>query len=260
MRNKHLIILPALLVLFPLCVCCGDSLKDDAVFWVQLDVTALHEHHYRAGDPEITVHYATDISFTLYGYYTVTRMKVGPAVQYMALPGKDASGRGLQAINLGVIQSHPCQDGQSLLIGRETRNIPVNIASGDGGLTAEAATRDKVRLRFAPVEIWYEPLDCTNPDCVSGFTFEYGDNVVGWDREATQVDEYGYESDFGYVLTEVDFKTLKEVGAGVGDPALTIPISIDRSWSAQEDTPTGPELKVYTFRVNGFITAVSDGE
>lgn len=37
---------------------------------MQLDVTATHEHYYKAGDPETTVNYATDISFTLSGYYT----------------------------------------------------------------------------------------------------------------------------------------------------------------------------------------------
>ena len=252
---------PLLLLIFsPILVCCKDSPKDDAVFWMQLDVTATHEHYYKAGDPETTVNYATDISFTLSGYYTITRIKVGSKVNYMALPGMGASGRPLTVTGLSVIQSHPCQDGQSLLIGRETRSIPANIHTGAIGLSAEPAGGDKVRIRLSPIEVEVEPLSCNNPDCHNGFGFEYGDNIVGWDREATEVDEDGYEADLGYVLTEMAFKTLQEVGAGVGELALAIPISIERVWSDEQDTPTGPERRVFYVNVNGSFAAVPDGE
>lgn len=162
--------------------------------------------------------------------------------------------------DLSVIQSHPCQDGQSLVIGKKTRNIPASIHTGAIGLSADHAGGDKVQIRLSPIEIEAEMLSCTNPDCVNGFGFEYGENIVGWDREATQMDEYGYEADFGYVLTEIEFKTLREVGAGVGEVELAIPISIERVWSEEEDTPTGPERSVFCFQLEGFFAALPDDE
>lgn len=258
--KKHAIFLLLSLVLSPLLVSCNDSDENSAVFWVQLDITATHEHYFNAGDPETTVNFATDIDFTLTGFYTINRVKVGPLTHYLALPGKGASGRPLTVTGLSVIQSHPCQDNQSLLIGRETRNIPASIHAGAIGLSAEPVGRDKVQIRISPIEVETETLSCTNPDCMNGFRLGYGDNVVGWDREATRVDEHGYETDFGYILTEIDFKTLQEVGVGVGDPPLTIPISVQKVWSVESETPTGPERMVYYFNLTGHFGAVPEGE
>ena len=246
--------------------------QDQAEVWIQLNVTALHEEYFLAGDPATRVNYSTDIGFTHYGFYTFSRFSTPTGYQYMALPGRGTTGRTPQVMDISVIQTHPCMDGQSLLIGRETRKIPARILPGTIGLVVKPVGSERIAIQLSPVEIDADMLECSNPDCMNGFGFSYGDNVVGLDRSTYGEDDFDYEDyedndDYedieeatGYDLIELDYNLLKKIAAGGGEIPLTIPISVDKVYEKEEDTPTGPVSTVYTFRVEGWIGAVPAGE
>ncbi len=261
MKTKLQTVFPAVLfVLSFITFSTVATSQEQAEVWVYLDVTATHEEYFLAGDPPSRVNYSTEIAFTHYGFYMFNRFKVGNGYQYMAIPGRGGSGRTPQVTGISVIQSHPCMDGQSLVIGKETRNIPADILAGTIGLTVKPADKERLSIQLSPVELDAEMLECSNPDCMNGFGFSYGDNVVGLDRASQTEDEYGYEEVSGYDMVSVDFSLLQEIAAGTGEIPLTIPISVEKIYRNEEDTPTGPVEKIYTFRVNGWIGAPPEGE
>jgi hypothetical protein len=227
--------------------------QDQVVVWMHLDMSATHENYWIAGNPSTTVNSVAEISFKRYGFYTITRIQVGNNIQYMAVPGRNMSGRMPQVTDISVIMSHPCVDGEGSLIGRETRNIPARIEPSSGTLVVSPAANNRLTIHLTPTVIDAEMLECTNPNCQNGFGFEYGENVVGEDRDSSIEDEYGSELVLGYDLLETDFKLLKEIAEGKGDIPLTIPVSIEKVWRDEQDTPTGPESRIFTYRVNGWI-------
>ncbi len=214
---------PVLLLLITLIIFSTTAAsQDQAVVWIQLNVTALHEEYFIAGDPSTRVNYSTDIGFTHYGFYTFSRFSTGTGYQYMAFPGRGTSGRVPQIMDLSVVQSHPCMDGQSLLIGKETRKIPAGIRPGTIGLVVKTVGSERIAIQLSPVEIDAEMLECSNPNCMNGFGFSYGDNVVGLDRSTHSEDDYDfdyddyeefedyedyedYEGTTGYDLIELDY-------------------------------------------------------
>ena len=64
----------------------------------------------------------------------------------------------------------------------------------------------------------------------------------------------------GYDLLETDFNHLKKITEDKSDIPLTIPVSIEKVWRDEQDTPTGPESKVFTYRINGWIGGTAGGE
>ncbi|MFW5760570.1 MAG: hypothetical protein ACOCXH_06290 [Cyclobacteriaceae bacterium] len=138
--------------------------------------------------------------------------------------------------------------------------IESQILSGTIGIKAMAAENGKVKIQFVPVEIDAEMLDCTNPDCVNGFGFEYGENIVGQNHNLQEEDEDGYMEVLGYDLITVDFKLLQELAANNKELPLTIPVSINQDYRNEESTPTGPEGKICTFRVTGWIGQIKNDE
>jgi hypothetical protein len=253
MKPKTKPFIPLLLFIAPVFSGSCEGVKDQAVVWVQFDVSAVHEEYFRAGDPEVTVNITTNIDFTHYGFYTVNRISSGSGFHYLAFPGMDGSPRVPQVMNLVVWQSHPCMDGEGFIIGRESRTIPASVNTATVGLVVEPVGRDRISIQFSPVLIEASMHDCSNPQCLNGFGFGYGDDVVGWDRSVLMEDEYGYEESLGYELVEMEYKLLTEIAAGSGEMALVMPVSINRTFEMEEDTPTGPVRRVYTFRIDGHI-------
>ncbi len=258
MTNKLKVFIPAFVFFFTCFINKNGIAQDEAVVWVQLKVTNVHERHFLAGEPPAKVGYNTETSFTIYGFYTFNQLNVGTTIHYMAYPGMGSSGRMPQVMDLSIIQSHPCQDGQSLVIDKKTAAIPAEIRPG--WIRAITAGNGRIKLQLEPSEIDAEMLECSNPDCVNGFGFEYGENIIGCDRAASVEDDDGYEEYFGYDLIELEYKLLKEIAAGSGEVLLTIPVSIEKVYNYEEDTPTGPESGIITYRVDGWIGAPPSDE
>jgi len=225
MKAKPKTVIQAIFFCSLILICISATSQDKAEVRIHLNVEAIFEEHFLAGDPPKRVNTTSDISFTHSELYTISRIKTGGNSQYMAVRNLDSSGPRDLVPNLKVIQTHPCQDGQSLLIGQ-----------------------------FWPVEIDLEASDCSNSQCVNGFGFN-GIYEIGADPESSMEDEDGYEEISGYELLEVDFQLLRNLGTGSGDIPLTIPISIDKAHNEIHETPTGPVELVYNFRVTGWIGA-----
>ena len=253
MKYKLKVVIHAIITLFFLSsICITLTAQDKTEVWVHLDVESLYEQHFLAGDPPTRVNVSSNVSFTQSGSYTINRIKTGRDYIYMAVQDFGASGPRERVPNLRVIQSHPCMDGQSLLIGRAEKEIPAQIYKARVTLDIKPSGQDKVRIRFFPVELDLEGLDCSNPQCLSGFGFT-GVYDIGEDPESVVEDEHGYEEIYGYELMEIDFQLLQDIGAGGGEIPLTIPISVYKTYSEVHETPTGPMEDVYNFRVTGWI-------
>jgi hypothetical protein len=176
----------------------------------------------------------------------------------MAVQNLDASGPRTLVPTLKVIQTHPCQDGQSLIIGRAEKEIPAELYKVRVALGVKPSGQDRVSIQFWPVEINLEASDCSHAHCVNGFGFN-GIYDIGEDPASAVEDEDGYEEISGYELLAVDFQLLRKLGAG-GEIPLTIPISINKAHKEVHDTPTGPVELVYNFRVTGWIGAPTTGK
>ena len=159
--------------------------QEQVVIWVQLDVSATHESYRIAGDPGTRVNSTTEISFKRYGFYTINRMKDRNNNHYFVIPGRENSGRMPEVMNLSVVMTHPCVDGEGSLIGKETRNIPAQIEPPSGTIAILPLDNDQIKLHLYPTVIDAEMLECTKPNCQNGFNFEYGENVIGEDRDPT---------------------------------------------------------------------------
>ncbi len=255
MKNKPKTIIPAILFCSLIFICISATPQDKAEVWVHMNVEALYEEHFLAGDPPKRVNTTSDIRFTHSGSYTINRI----GSHYMVVQNFDASGPRALVPGLKVIQSHPCQDGQSLLIGRAEKEIPAELYKAKVSLGAKAAGAGRIGIQFWPVDIDLEGSDCTNSQCLSGFGFT-GIYDIGEDPGSAEEDEHGYEEVSGYELLEVDFQLLRDLGAGGGEIPLTIPISINKTHSEVHETSTGPMEYVYNFRVTGWIGAPTAGE
>ncbi len=253
-----------LFILFPIVsadlhAAVGDSGQDEAIVWVNLDISNLHEEIIVAGDPPVKASITTDINFTIYGFYTLTRQ--GGGTGYLAMPGRGTSRRMPQVMGLSIRQSHPCQDDQALIIGRETRTLTSGRVR-PGWIRVEDAGGGRIRLQLTPSDIEdVETVECSRQGCYNLFgvpSHIRGLGRIGEDPEASIEDEHGYVEDFGYDLIELDWNTLKEISKG-GELPLTIPIEIEKSFS-QDHTDTwqvggDPVQEIITYRVRGWIGA-----
>ncbi|MCA1757937.1 MAG: hypothetical protein LC649_10820 [Bacteroidales bacterium] len=255
MKNKQKTIIPAILFCSLIFISISATSQDKADVWVHLNVEALYEEHFLAGDPPTRVNTSSDIRFTHSGLYTINRI----GSHYMVVQNFDASGPRALVPGLKVIQTHPCQDGQSLLIGRAEKEIPAELYKIKVSLGAKAEGEDRVGIHFWPVEIDLEGSDCKNSQCVNGFGFT-GIYDIGEDPGSAEEDEDGYEDISGYELLTVDFKLLRDIGTGGGEIPLTIPISINKTHSEVHETSTGPVEHVYNFSVTGWIGAPAAGK
>ncbi len=259
MKKKLKTAIPAIIFCSLICICYSAISQDKAEVWVHLNVEALYEEHFLAGDPPTRVNTSSDITFTHSGLYTINRINLGRSSQYMAVQNLGESGPRTLIPTLKVIQTHPCQDGQSLLIGRAEKEIPAELYKASVALGVVPAGQDRVSIQFWPVEIDLEASDCSHSQCVNGFGF-YGIYDIGEDPGSVVEDEDGYEEISGYELVEVDFQLLRNLGSGNDEIPLTIPVSINKTHNEIHETPTGPVELVYTFRVTGWIGAPKAGE
>lgn len=234
---------------------CTDaaSQDDEVTVYIQLDISSLHEEKYNE-----TGNFVTDISLTRYGFYTFTRLNNG---SFQAVPGMSSSVKMPETLNLAIQQTHPCQDGQSLVIGTASRALNGRVHQASGWIKANSAGGNRMVLHLLPTEIVdYDTLECTNHDCNNGFSL-YRLNTIGEDRDAYEEDEDGYQIVYGYDLTEIDFDTLREIAKG-GELPLTIPISIHKTYRLDYPNPSPGDIaqELVTFRVNGFISQVPTGD
>lgn len=251
--NAYLFIV--LLPFFWFLSCSDAESQDEVIVWVQLDVTHIYENQFKLGDPPVTGNFVTEVSFTRYGFYTITRHGDG---EFMALPGMGSSVKMPETLNLGIQQSHPCQDGQSLVIGHASKALNGRVHPASGWIEAKASGKNRLRLHLLPTEITdVDHFECTTQYCNNGFGFSYGMGNIGWDREASEEeDEYGYVENFGYDLIELDFQLLKDIAEG-GELTLAIPISIHEVYQHDyEDPPGYAAREMITYRVNGVISKV----
>jgi hypothetical protein len=259
MKNKPVTVIPAILLCSLIFICLSATSQDKAEVWVHLNVEALYEEYFQAGDPATRVNTSSDISFSHSALYTINRIRLGSNYQYMVVQNFDASGPRALIPSLKVIQSHPCQDGQSLLIGRAEKEIPAELYKANVSLGAKPLGQDRVTIQFWPVEIDLEGSDCSHSQCVNGFGFT-ATYDIGEDPGSAVEDEDGYEEISGYDLLEVDFQLLRDIGSGGGEIPLTIPISINKTHSEVDETSTGPVELIYNFRVTGWIGAPTAGK
>jgi len=249
------------IILFPFfwVLSCSDAeSQDEVVVWVQLDITHIYENQLKLGYPPTTGNFVTEVSFTRYGFYTITRYGDG---EFMALPGMGSPVKMPETLNLSIQQSHPCQDGQSLVIGHASKGLTGRVHPASGWIQANAAGKNRLTLHLLPTEITdVDHFECTTQYCNNGFGFGYGMGTIGWDRDATREDEYGYEEEFGYDLIELDFQLLKDIAEG-GELTLAIPISIQDMYQYDYEDPPGYAAKeLVTYRVNGVISRVPSEE
>jgi hypothetical protein len=251
MKKKSLTIKQAVLLIIPVIFfTVAATSQEQAEVWIHLDVESLHEHHFLGGDPPASVSLSTEISFTHSGYYTISAFKVGTHYHYMAIPRQDPPGQKQRLTGLSMVQSHPCMDNQGFLIGNRIRSLPAEVNQSSVAIEIKPAGKERVKIQLYPVEVYAETEECPNPDCLNGFGFSH---IVGQDWESEEEDEYGYIETSGYDLAEVEYMLLKELGTG--EIPLTIPVSVEKIYKVDEDTPTGPESNVYRFRVTGWIGA-----
>ncbi len=252
MEFKSKIVIPAIIMFSLISICITVTSQEKVRVWVHFDVETLYEEHFLAGDPPTRVNVSSDVRFTHSGSYTINRIDTGRGYHYVTIQDFDASGPRALVPNLKVIQSHPCQDGQSLLIGKANKEIPAKLYKAMVSLGIKQSGQDRVRIQFWPVEIDLESMDCSNSQCVNGFGFGGGYDI-GEDPGSAVEDEHGYEEVSGYEMLEVDFQLLRDIGAGGGEIPLTIPISVNKTHNEVHETSTGPVEHVYNFRVTGWI-------
>lgn len=259
MKNRQKTIIPAILFCHLIFSFISATSQDKAEVWIHLNVEAVYEEHFQAGDPPTRVNTSSDISFSHSELYTINRLKTGRGFQYMAVQKLDASGPRAVVPTLKVIQTHPCQDGQSLLIGKAEKEIAAELYKAMVTFGVKPAGQDQVSVQFWPLEIDLEGSDCSNSQCVNGFGFN-AIYEIGADPESAEEDEDGYEETSGYELLKVDFQLLRNLGSGSGEIPLTIPISFNKTHNEVHETPTGSVELVYHFRVKGWIGAPTAGE
>jgi hypothetical protein len=259
MKTKPKTVIQAILLCSMIFICLSASSQDKANLRIHLNVEALYEEHFLAGHPATRVNTSSDISFTHSALYTINRINMGRGFQYMVVQNFDAAGPRALVPSLKVIQSHPCMDGQSLLIGRAEKEIPAELYKIKVSLEAKAAGGDRIRILFYPVELDLEGSDCSHSQCVNGFGFT-ATYDIGQDPGSAEEDDNGYEEISGYELLELEFQLLRDMSSGSGEIPLTIPLSINKTHSEVHETPTGPVELVYNFRVTGWIGAPTTGE
>jgi hypothetical protein len=278
MKRKELI---RGILFFPLVLFCVVSFsQDNARVWVHMDVHAIYEEHFLAGDPPQRVNISSDITFTHSGMYTINRTEMGSGYHYFSVQDIGTTGHRAMVPSLKVIQTHPCQEGQGFLIGKAEKEIPAELYKAAVSLGIRDAGNNRVKIQFWPVEIYLDASECSNPQCLNGFGFmglydigadpesvmQFDDVYADYDDYDDYDDEYDYddyENDYveitGYDLMEVDFNLLRNMGAGQGDIPLSLPINVNKTHREVHDTPTGPVEHVYTFRVTGWIGTPPSG-
>ncbi|MFW6140219.1 MAG: hypothetical protein ACOC5S_02565 [Acidobacteriota bacterium] len=228
--------------------------QDEATAWVQLEITNLHEEVIISGDPPVKESINTEINFIIYGFYTFVRHQEGKGFRYQAIMGRSSAPRMPQVTGLSVRQSHPCQDDQALIIGRETRSLSGGWVR-PGWIEVEDAGGGRVRLHLTPSQLVdVETIECPREGCYNLFSvpsYRIGLGRIGENPEVAKGDS---EEIVGYDLLEMDWKTLKKILEG-GELTLTIPIDIEKVY--QEDYKpkvagdTVQETIIY--RVKGWI-------
>jgi hypothetical protein len=232
--------------------------QEEVAVWVELEVTSLYENQFKAGDPPVTVRLTNEVSFTRSDVWTIARLK-GAREMYHIFPGRVRGQRMPDVNNLSVRQSHPCQDGQGLLIGRETRQLSARVHPASGWIRVEGAGAGKVRLHLLPTTIDnVEHIDCPKQNCQNG-PFGGDRPFLGWGRigenpSATTTDENGYETVYGFDIAVMEWSTLKGIAENSELP-LAFPINVeDVQQKDYEDPPGYPARETVTYQVRGSIS------
>lgn len=242
---KITVMLPILLILL---ISLDNFGNDELTLWIQLEINNLHEKQFKLEPGPQTVRRTTEISFIRYGFYTFKRTGSEPDYIFTISPGKT----GAQGDDLSIRQTHPCQDGQSLLIGRETRGLSGRIHPASGGLMAESIGGNRMKLYLMPSRIVdVDTTVCGVNDCGNLFGLMHGENIIGRDLEASEEGEL----DLGYVLTELDWNTLESIYEG-GELTLAIPVEIEKTYTDEyEDPPGYSAIETVVYKVKGSISA-----
>lgn len=231
------------------------DVQEEVTVWVDFEVTSLYEHQFKAGDPPVTVRLTNEVNFSRSDLLTIARLK-GPGQMYRASPSHAM--RFPEVKNLSVRQSHPCQDDQGLLIGREARQLSARVHPASGWIRVEAAGGGKVRLHLLPTIIDnVEHIDCPKENCQNG-PFGGDRPFLGWGRigenpSATTTDENGYETVYGFDIAVIDWSTLKGLAESSELP-LAFPIGVDDVYQNDSQDHLGqPERESVTYQVRGTI-------
>ena len=228
-----------------------DMIQDKVEVWVELDVSNLNEHRFTAGYPPRTVRSTTDISFRRAGVWTFARLKPKFGGGYRAFPGRLPKTEFPSVSNVAVTASHPCQDGEGQVIGRETVHPTAKVHPALGGIQLFAAPGGRVRIHLMPSQIDVDHVECSHENCNAGFAS--GWITLGENPETTVEDEDGYEEVGGYDLGEYDWDSLKALAKG-GELELTLPLAAEGVQREDyEDPPGYAASNVETYHVKGWI-------
>lgn len=232
-----------------------DMIQDKVEVWVELDISNLNEHRFTAGYPPQTVRSTTDISFRRAGVWTLARLKPKFGGGYRAFPGRLPKTEFPSVSKVAVTASHPCQDGEGSVIGRETVHPSAKVHSALGGIELKAVPGGRVRIHLMPSQIDVDQVQCSRQDCNSGFAG--GWITIGENPETTVEDEDGYEEIDGHDLGVFDWESLKAVAKG-GELELTLPLSAEGVQREDyEDPPGYAASNVETYRVKGWIGPIT---
>lgn len=232
-----------------------DMILDRVEVWVEFDIFYLNEDSFMAGDPPQTVRTTLDISFRRSGVWTFARMKDRFGGGYRAFPGRLPKTEFPSVSNVAVTASHPCQDGQGFVIGRETVHPASKVHPALGGIELKEARGGRVGIHLTPSQIDVDAVVCSRQDCNAGFAS--GWITIGENPETTVEDEHGYEEVGGYELGVFDWNSLKSV-AKAGELELTLPLAADDVRQEDyEDPPGYPARLLETYRVKGWIGPIT---
>ena len=228
-----------------------DMIQDKVEVWVELNIFNLNEHSFVAGYPSQTVRSTTDISFRRAGAWTFARLKPKFGGGYRAFPGRLPKTEFPSVSNVAVTASHPCQDGEGQVIGRETVHPSAKVHPALGGIQLFAAPGGRVRIHLMPSQIDVDHVECSRQYCNAGFAS--GWITIGENPETAVEDEDGYEEVGGYDLGEYDWDSLKALAKG-GELELTLPLAAEGVQREDyEDPPGYAASNVETYRVKGWI-------
>ncbi|MFW5866901.1 MAG: hypothetical protein ACOCX2_03730, partial [Armatimonadota bacterium] len=227
---------------------------------INLSVNYQEHHRYLAGDPPATARGSTTISFIRPSVYTFIRLKEGQGMDYMVVPGLPEEPQFSEARAISVYQTHTCHDDQSLIIGRQSRDLSgsaeIRAGSGDIRLSAvEDAAGNKVRISIGAWDVSTEHIPCdTQPFCFDERTFHY-EGAIGEDSDAWVETEAGEEY-MGIELAVVDWDLIASLAEG-GELPLVIPLS---AMHTEEERGGPPDHETITrmYTVTGVLGAFEE--
>jgi len=218
---------------------------------VDLEISFMKENTFQAGYPSQTVRSNLEISFTRSGAWTFARLKPAYGGGWRAFPGRSGRPEFPAVDRLAVSAGHPCQDGEGMLIGRQTVHPGARVHPALGEIKLEAAPGGRVRIVLMPSQVEIDYLECPREYCNAGF---FGGSLKIGENPATTVeDRHGHQEVGGYELAVFDWASLKALAQG-GEFPLALPLEAeDELTEAYQDPPGHPASITRIYRVRGTI-------